>query len=200
MKTMQVSRNKNSASRRQLKSFLGITAGELTRVMGEPFASYSYRDGEIYLYDSKPLKTVALHNGLVVKCDDFAETRKSNRVQPLQNIPVVVRGEGKHKGLLKDISTSGAAVSFTADACIAIGDFCALTFALPIEGIDRILEIPCRVQDIRISDGICTVVFLLNFSGMFREKRLLARYVSLRIAQTELDLDDSFLWKKRNYA
>jgi hypothetical protein len=195
---MQVSRNKNSASRRHLKNFLGKTAGELTRVMGEPFASYSYRDGEIYLYDSKPLKTVAFHNGLVVKCDDLAETRKSNRVQPLRNIPVVVRGGGKSKGLLKDISISGAAVSFAPDVNFAIGDFAVLTFALPIEGIDRFLEIPCRVQDTRNTDGISTTVFLFDFSGVSREKRVIARYVSLRITQTELDLDDSFLWENRH--
>lgn len=197
---MYVSRNKNNASRRHLKNFLGKTAGELTRVMGEPFASYSYRDGEIYLYDSKPVKTVALHNGLVVKCDDLAETRKSNRVQPLRNIPVFVRGGGKLKGLLKDISTSGAAVSFTSEVGFAIGDFAVLTFALPIEGIDRFLEIPCRVQDTRNTEGISTTVFLFDYSAVCREKRVIARYVSLRITQTELDLDDSFLWKKRNYA
>jgi hypothetical protein len=200
MTTMYVSRDKNSASRRHLKSFLGKTAGELTRAMGEPFASYSYRDGEIYLYDSKPVKTVAFHNGLVVKCDDLTETRKNNRVQPLRNIPVFIQGEGKRKGLLKDISTSGAAVTFTPDAGFAIGDFAVLTVALPIDGTDCFLEIPCRVKDTRISDGISTVVFLLNFSGMYREKRLLARYISLRITQAELDLDDSFLWKNRNCA
>jgi hypothetical protein len=168
--------------------------------MGEPFASYSYRDGEIYLYDSKSVKTVALHNGLVVRCDDLAETRKNNRVQPLQNIPVFVRGEGKHKGFLKNISTSGAAVSFTPDSSLAIGDFAELTLALPIDGSDCFLTIPCRVKDTRFSDGISTVVFLLDFSGMYREKRLLARYVALRITQTELDLDDSFLWKSRKRA
>lgn len=200
MTVMYVSLNKNNASRRHLKNFLGKTAVELTRVMGEPFASYSYRDGEIYLYDSKPVKTVALHNGLVVKCDELAETRKNNRVQPLGNIPVVVRGGGKLKGLLKDISISGAAVSLAHDVSFAIGDLAVLTFALPIEGIDRFLEIPCRVQDTRNSDGISTIVFLFNFSGIPREKRLIARYVSLRITQTELDLDDSFLWKNRNYA
>jgi hypothetical protein len=177
-----------------------MTAGELTRVMGEPFASYSYRDGEIYLYDSKPVKTVALHNGLVVRCDDLAETRKNNRVHPLQKIPVVVQGEGKQQGFLKDISTSGAAVSFTPDVRLAIGDFAEITLALPIDGSDCFLKIPCRVKDTRNSYGISTVIFLLDFSGRYREKRLLARYVSLRIAQTELDLDDSFLWKSRNYA
>jgi hypothetical protein len=177
-----------------LKNFLGKTTGELTRVMGEPFASYSYRDNEVYLYDSKSVSTVALHNGLVVKCDDLTETRKHVRVQPFRNIPVLARGRVRIKGSLKDISVRGAAVMHTPDDIFEIGEFVVIFFALPVDGIDRFLEIPCRVQDTRFTNGVCTTIFLFNLSGMYRGKRLLSRYVSLRRTQAELDLDDSFLW------
>jgi hypothetical protein len=195
---MDLNWNKKRIARGKLRSFLGKTAGELTRVMGEPFASYSYRDSEVYLYDSKPVTTVALHNGVIVKCNDLADARRHLRVQPLQNIAVVSRGEASNKGQLKDISIGGAAVSFPTDVTFAIRDTTVLTFSLPIEGIDRFLEIPCRVKDIRAIDGVVITVFLFDFSSIPREKAIITRYISLRKIQAELDLDDSFLWKKQD--
>lgn len=197
---MNLNQNGKRIARGTLRSFLGKTAGELTRVLGEPFASYSYRDSEVYLYDSKPVTTVALHNGLIVKCNDVAEARRQLRVRPLQNIPVVSRGETSNTGLLKDISIGGVAVSFSSGAVFMMRESAVLSFSLPIEGVDRFLEIPCRVKDIRIVEGVGVTVFLFDFSRVPREKAIITRYISVRKIQAELDIDDSFLWMKQDEA
>ncbi|NMC73526.1 MAG: PilZ domain-containing protein [Geobacteraceae bacterium] len=198
MMNLTQSKSKKQIPKGSLRSFLGKTAGELTRVLGEPFASYSYGDSEVFLYDSKPVTTVALRNGLIVKCNDVAESRRQLRVQPLQNIPVVSRGEACNRGVLKDISIGGAAVSFPSDAVFVMRESAVLSFSLPTEGSGRFLEIPCRVKDIRIVDGECVTVFLFDCTRAPREKATIARYISIRKIQDELAIDDSSLWVTRD--
>lgn len=176
------------------KYFLGKTASELMKAMGDPFVAYSFHEDEVYLYDSNPVATIAIRQGLVVKCNDMSETRRAIRVQPLQNISFIARGEGKIKGLLKDISVASAAVLHTGETCFTIGSIAKVSFALPIDGIDRFLEISCRVQDTRSAHGMRTTVFQFDLTNSPRKKRLLSRYVLLRMIQTEMDLDDSPLW------
>ncbi len=188
---MNYARKGNGIRREQAKRVLGKTAGELDRIMGEPSVSYSYRDNEVFLYDSKPVKTVSLRNGVVVKCDDYADSRRYIRVQPIGSIPVLAMGKDKDRGTLKDISISGVAVSHDGIP-FAAGDRVLLAFALPIEGIDRFIEIPCRVHNTRNGAEGATTVFNFDYSGGYHKKRLVARYVSLRKAQVEMELDDSF--------
>jgi hypothetical protein len=176
------------------KQFLGKTATELTRAMGDPFVAYSFREDEVYLYDSNPVTTIAIRSGLVVKCNDASETRRAVRVQPSHYTNVIVRGEGKIKGQLKDISVAGAAVLHSDETLFTIGSRAKLSLTLPIDGMDRFLEIACRVQATRIVNGMRSTVFLFDLTSSPRKKRMLSRYVLLRKLQSELDLDDALLW------
>lgn len=186
--------DKESAESRW-KQFLGKTTAELMRAMGDPFVAYSFREEEVYLYDSNPVTTIAIRSGLVVKCNDTSETRRALRVQPSHRINVIARGEGKIKGQLKDISVASAAILHTDETCFTQGSLAKVSFALPIDGIDRFLEISGRVQDSRIVAGMRSTVFLFDLTSSPRKKRLLSRYVLLRKIQTELDLDDALLWE-----
>lgn len=179
------------------KRLLGKTAGELTRVMGDPFVAYSYRDEEIYLYDSKPATTIAIRKGLVIRCNDTRETRRAVRVRPAQDIDVIVRGEGTLKGQVKDISVAGAAVLHAGESGFPLGSRVELSLVLPIDGSERSLKLACRLRDARSIPGYRMSVLLFDLTNSPGEKRLLSRYVLLRKTQEELGLTHAPLWGER---
>jgi len=178
------------------KHFLGKTAEELRKEIGEPFASYNYRDGEVFLYGSAMVDSIAFHKGLAVKCNDLAETRRNVRVKPPQQIPVIIQGEVKARGQIKDISVAGTAVVHAETAIFSVGERVSITFLLTVEGRIRCMEIPCKVQDTRILDGQHVSVFLFDLTGALCTKRLIYQYVWERRTHIELGLDDSLLWEQ----
>lgn len=176
------------------KRLLGKTGREIARVMGDPFAVYSFRDEEIYMYDSVPPTTISVRRGLVVSCNDTQETRRAIRVRPEQDIKVIARGEETLKGHLRDISVAGAAVLHSGENALEVGSSVKLSLVLPIDGTSRLLQIPGRVRDARRVRGAPLAVFLFDLTDSPREKRLLSRYVLLRQTQQELGLGQSPLW------
>lgn len=179
------------------ENLLGKTVTELIRVMGDPFVVYRYHEEEVYLYDSQPEATFEIHDGLVVRCNDLADKRRTARVRPLGRIAAIARGESKIKGTLHDISTAGAAMLHHSDSLLPRGSDAMISFALPIDGIDCFMEIPSRVQDSRTIDGMRSTVFLFDLTDCLDKKRLIFRYVMVRKAQMELDLNDNLLWEAR---
>lgn len=194
MPAPQISRTATAADWKRL---LGRTGREIASVMGDPFAIYSFRDEEIYLYDSMPPTTISVRSGLVVSCNDTRETRRAVRVRPEQVIKVIARGEETLKGRLRDISVAGAAVMHSSDTSLEIGSSAGISLVLPIDGTNRLLQIPGRVRDARHVRGATVTVFLFDLTESPREKRLLSRYVQLRQTQQELGLGRSPLWGER---
>ncbi len=174
------------------KHLLGKTATEITRIMGEPFASYTFHDEEVYLYESGQISTIALRKGFVVICDEMAETRRASRVHPIEKVPVLINGNKNSLGVLKDISVAGAAIQHSCEMGYSIGNRMEISFALPIEGISRYFQIPCRVHDTRCSTGTHVTIFLFDHTQYPWKKRLLSRYVQLRSIMMEMGLPNAF--------
>ncbi|MEA5113890.1 MAG: PilZ domain-containing protein [Geobacteraceae bacterium] len=187
--------NKNQKSRKSmLKRLLGMTVSELTSTIGTPYVSYSFRDEEVFVYEKAPVANIALHRGLVVKCDTMIETRKNPRVKPNGKIPVIAYGKSRIKGVVRDISVDGISVSHEKNKIFKRGERVILTFLLPTNGINRFLEIPCLAKDARLENGMRISVFLYNLSNDCSQMKIISRYVSIRTTQNELDLDDLLLW------
>jgi hypothetical protein len=181
--------------RTNCRHLLGKTAAELKRELGEPFASYNYGDGEIFLYESTMVESIAFRNGVATKCNDLSDSRRAARVKPTQPIPVIITGEENKKGLIKDISVAGAAVLHSENFDIKVNTRAILTFLLPVNGCNRCLEIACKAMDTRIINGRHVTVFLFDLTSDCRTKRAISNYVSLRRAQNVLGLDDAMLFE-----
>ncbi|MHC1698040.1 MAG: PilZ domain-containing protein [Geobacteraceae bacterium] len=175
------------------KQLLGKSIAEIIPYTGEPFASYHFHGEEVFLYDTGSISTVVFRNGVVVRCDDLAETRRTLRITPSEKVPALLIGERKITGYLKDLSVAGAAFHFTNHANFAIGSVLDISFALSIEGISRFFQISCRVHDDRAITHEKAAIVLFDLTGALWKKRLLSRYVQLSSISTELDLRDPFL-------
>lgn len=173
----------------RLKHLLGKTVEEIIPQTGEPFASYIYNNEEVYLYDKGGISTIVLRNGIVIRCDDLAETRRTTRVNPVEKIPVVLVGEKKICGYLKDLSIAGAALHYTNNTEFSVGSRIEISFALSIEGISRYFQISCRVHENRglTNDKIAVVLF--DHTDTPWKRQLLSRYVQLSSIQVDLGLD-----------
>jgi hypothetical protein len=176
------------------RHFLGRTSSEIAQTMGKPFASYSFRDQEIFLYDSKPLTSISIQNGIVVTCNDIREARKTRRVSPENEETVIFNRDCKKVGRLNDISITAASICVFEDTQFSLGEKAIVSLSLTIDGIARYLEIPCIVHDSRDVAGSRSTIFLFDLSADQWKKRILSRYISLRTAQTALALDSTYLW------
>ncbi|MDD2338477.1 MAG: PilZ domain-containing protein [Geobacteraceae bacterium] len=174
------------------KHLLGKTVEEIIPQTGEPFASYIYSNEEVYLYDKGDISTVVLRNGIVIRCDDLAETRRTTRVNPVEKIPVVVVGEKKISGYLKDLSIAGAAFHYSNKTEFAVGSRINISFALPIAGISRYFQISCRVHVNRGLTHEKIAVVLFDHTDTPWKKQLLSRYVQLSSIQADLGLKALF--------
>ena len=174
------------------KHLLGKTVEEIIPQTGEPFASYIYNNEEVYLYDKGSISTIVLRNGIVIRCDDLAETRRTTRVNPAGKIPVVVVGEKKISGYLKDLSIAGAAFHYSNKTEFSVGSRIEVSFALPIEGISRYFQISCRVHENRGSTHEKIAVVLFDHTDTPWKRQLLSRYVQLSSIQSDLGLKALF--------
>jgi len=182
---------KNQKSRKSmLRRLLGMTVSELTSTIGTPYASYSFRDEEVLVYEKAPVTNIALHRGLVVKCDTMTETRKNPRVKPLVKIPVIAYGKTRIKAVVRDMSVDGISLSHEKNITFKHGEVVTLTFLLPINGINSFLELTCLANDTRVENGMRISVFLYNLSNDCGQMKTITQYVALRTTQNELDLDD----------
>jgi len=177
------------------KHLLGKTVADITPYTGEPFASYLYHGEEVYLYDKGNISTIVLRNGIVVRCDDLTETRRSLRITPSEKVPAMLIGERRISGYLKDLSVAGAAFHFTNETDFSIGSLLEISFAISIEGISRYFEISCRVHDIRVLSQEKAAIVLFDLTDVPWKKRLLSRYVQLNSIRAELGLMDQFFKK-----
>lgn len=192
--TMKMATKTDHSRKSMVKRLLGMTASELTSAIGAPYVSYSFRDEEILVYEKAPVTNIALHRGVVVKCDTMVETRKHVRVKPAGRIPVIANGTIRLKGVVRDISVTGISISHSKNEVFHHGDPVTLSFLLPIDGSNRFLDIPCVAIDTRGPQGKRTSAFIYDLSSGHGHKELISRYVELRMAQNELGLDDSLLW------
>jgi len=183
---------KSANSSRQWKHLLGKTAEEVIRQTGEPFASYIFNNEEVFLYEKGRIATIVLRNGIVIRCDDLTETRRTNRVNPSEKVPVMIVGEKKITGHLKDLSIAGAVFNHSIKLEFPIGSRLNISFALTIDGISRYFQIPCRVHDNRSQTRKKNTVVLFDLTETPWKKRLLSRYVQLNSIQTELGLKNPF--------
>lgn len=174
------------------KHLLGKTIEEIFPLTGEPFASYFFHQEEVFLYDSGDISTIVLRNERVVRCDETAETRRAIRINPYDTIPAMITGEKKVRGYLKNISIAGTAFLHTNEANFTIGSRLVISFALPIEGISRFLEIPCRVHDTRSVAWESGTICLFDYTDTPWKKRILTRYVELSTIQTKLGLKNPY--------
>ncbi|RQW90113.1 MAG: PilZ domain-containing protein [Geobacter sp.] len=175
------------------KHLLGKTVKEIIPHTGEPFASYNFHSEEVYLYDKSSISTIVLRNGVVIRCDELADNRRTIRVNPSEKIPVMIVEGKKIRGYLKDLSIAGAAFHHSYDSVFSVGSRIDISFALPIEGISRFFQISCRVHDNRnLAREKCTVV-LFDLTDTPWKKRLLSRYVQLSSIHTELGLKDNLI-------
>jgi hypothetical protein len=177
-----------------VKRLLGMTAAELRSAIGIPYVSYSFRDEEILVFEKAPVTNIALHKGVVVKCDTLVETRKHVRVKPAGRIPVIANGNIRLKGVVRDISVTGISISHSSTEAYQDGDLATVSFLLPIDGSNRFLEIPCVAIATRNAHGMRTSAFIYDVSSGSRHTELISRYVALRMTQNELGLEDSLLW------
>jgi hypothetical protein len=175
----------------RVKHLLGKTAAELAKAIGDPFASYSYRDEEIFVYDKAPVKTIALQNGHVVKCDNLKESRKTVRVRPQAEIPIIVNGDSKTRGKVLDISMAAIAVSHAGRNVFIQGESVTLSFLLPMNGLKKFIELPCWVKSTRKADGQNVTVFILDPTKAINNRIILAKYVTRRRTEDDLDLTDN---------
>lgn len=177
------------------KYLLGKTVSEIISYTGEPFASYFFHSEEVYLYDKGSISTIVSRNGVVVRCDDLAETRRTIRVSPIEKVPALLCGEYNIRGYLKDVSVAGAAFHHSDEADFPIGSLAEISFALPIEGVSRYFQISCRVHDNRNLANEKTSVVLFDLTNDLWKKRLLSRYVQLSSIRSELGLKDPYTRK-----
>jgi len=178
--------NKKTNSTDLWKHLLGKTVEEIIPYTGKPFASYNFHSEEVYLYDQSSISTVVLRNGIVIRCDELTETRRTIRVNPSEKVPVIIVGDKNICGYLKDLSIAGAAFHHSYDSIFPIGSRMDLSFALPIEGISRYFQISCRVHDNRILAREKYTVVLFDLTDTPWKKRLLSRYVQLSSIKTGL--------------
>jgi hypothetical protein len=171
---------------------LGKTSEEIFPLTGEPFASYFFHQEEVLLYDSGDISTIVLRNGRVVRCDEAADTRRAIRINPSDTIPAMIAGEKKVRGYLKNISVAGTAFHHSNEANFTIGSRFVISFALPIEGISRFLEIPCRVHDTRNVTWESATICLFDHTDTPWKKKILTRYVELCTIQTKLGLKNPY--------
>jgi hypothetical protein len=174
------------------KLLLGKTVEEIIPQTGEPFASYIYNNEEVYLYDKGSISTIVIRNGIVIRCDDLAETRRTTRVNPAEKIPVVLVGEKIISGYLKDISIAGAAFHYSNKTEFSVGSRIEVSFALPIEGISRYFQIPCRVHENRGITHEKIAVVLFDHTDTPWKRQLLSRYVQLSSIQADFGLEAHF--------
>lgn len=174
------------------KHLLGKTVQEIITQTGEPFVSYIYNDEEVFLYDKGSISTIVLRNGIVIRCDDLAETRRTTRVNPTDKIPVVLAGEKKICGYLKDLSIAGAAFHYSNKTEFPVGSRIEVSFALSIEGISRYFQIYCRVHENRGLTHDKIAVILFDHTDTPWKRQLLSRYVQLCSIQADLGLDAPF--------
>ena len=174
------------------KHLLGKTIEEIIPLTGEPFASYFFHQEEVFLYDSGGISTIVLRDGRVVRCDESADTRRAIRINPSDTIPAMIADEKKVRGYLKNISVAGTAFHHSNEANFIIGSRLVISFALPIEGISRFLEIPCRVHDNRSVARESATICLFDHTDMPWKKRILTRYVELSSIQTKLGLKNPY--------
>jgi len=175
------------------KHLLGKTIEEIIPLTGEPFASYFFHQEEVFLYDSGGISTIVLRDGQVVRCDESADTRRAIRINPSDTIPAMIAGEKKVRGYLKNISVAGTAFHHSNEANFTIGSRLVISFALPIEGISRFLEIPCRVHDSRSVARESGTICLFDHTDTPWKKRILTRYVELSKIQTKLGLKNPYI-------
>jgi hypothetical protein len=181
------------------KHLLGKTIEEIMPYTGEPFASYLFHSEEVYLYDKGSISTIVLRNGMVICCDDLAETRRTIRVKPAEKVPAMLIGERKLTGYLKDISVAGAAFHHSNEADFPIGSRIEISFSLSIEGVSRYFEISGRIHEQRIFSNEKATVVLFDLTDDILSKRLLSRYVQLSSIRSELGLQDLFVKKGSAY-
>jgi hypothetical protein len=183
----------------QWKHLLGKSVEEIIPHAGEPFASYLFNDEEVYLFDKISISTVVARYGIIVRCDDLSETRRTLRINLSEKIPFMITGRKKITGYLKDLSIAGAAFQLPGESDLTIGSRLEISFALPLEGISRYTQISCRVQDIRGSNPENIFVVLFDHTDTPWKKQLLSRFVQLKVMQTELNLKDPFLHNSTPY-
>jgi len=174
------------------KHLLGKTIEEIVPLTGEPFVAYFFHEEEVYLYDSGGISTIVLRNGRVVRCDESADTRRTIRITPSETIPALIAGNKKVQGYLKNISTAGTAFHHSNKSILTIGSRLVISFALPIEGISRFLEIPCRVHATRSAAWESSTICRFDHTDTPWKKRILARYVELCTIQTKLGLRNPY--------
>ncbi|MRS02015.1 PilZ domain-containing protein [bacterium] len=174
------------------KHLLGKTFEEILPLTGEPFASYFFHQEEVYLYDSGGISTIVLRNGRVVRCDESADTRRAIRITPTDTIPALITGSKKVRGYMKNISIAGTAFHHSNKSIFSIGSRLVISFALPIEGISRFLEIPCRIHETRSMAWESSTICLFDHTDTPWKKRILSRYVELSTIQTRLGLKNPY--------
>lgn len=183
---------KDPKSKVQRKHLLGKRIAEIIPITGEPYASYHFQNEEVYLYDKGSISTVVFRNGMVVNCDDLAETRRTIRITPTEKVPALLTGEHTLRGYLKDLSVAGAAVHFKDQTDYPIGSILEISFALPIEGVSRFFQISCRVHENRYIFHEKVAIVLFDLTDVPWKKRLLYRYVQLNSIRSEFGLRDPF--------
>lgn len=175
------------------KILIGKTAAEIKHYTGEPFATYRYHGEEVYVYDKGDISTIVLRNGIVVRCDDLTESRRTLRITPSEKVSAMLTGEQRIFGYLKDLSVTGAAFHYTNEDDFSVGSRQEISFAITIEGISRFFEISCRVHDIRVLSQEKAAIVLFDLTGVPWKKKLLSRYVQLNSIRVELGLKDPFV-------
>jgi hypothetical protein len=190
---------KNTNETNQWKYLLGKTVAEIIPYAGEPFASYIFHNEEVFLYDKGSISTIVLRNGIVIRCDDLAETRRTIRVNPTEKVPVMIVGNRTISGYLKDLSIAGAAFHHSYESEFSLGSCIEISFALSIEGISRYFQISCRVHENRNLTREKSTVVLFDLTDAPWKKRLLSRYVQLSSIQADVGLKDPFLKGNPSY-
>ncbi len=168
------------------KRFLGRTTREITQSLGKPFASYTFRDQEIYLYDSNPVSSIALQNGIVITCNEAKDARTALRVRPRQKIATLFNSDSNKRGMLDDISVQSASIHIDEHRHSDLNSVSSVSFSLTVDGVSRFLEVPCALQQTRTDAGKTYAIFLFDFTGNHWKKRIISRFISINTAESAL--------------
>lgn len=179
--------NVHSANRNNFKHYLGKTTREIAQSLGRPFASYTFRDQEIYVYDSKPVSSIALQNGIVVSCNAEKDSRTAPRIKLQQDVPILFNGDCTKRGLLVDLSVKSALISFEKSESISPKDVSSLSFSLTVDGISRFISIPCNLKETRKDLEKELAIFIFDFNHDQWKKRIISRYISLNTVISSLN-------------
>ena len=71
------------------RQLLGKNVDEIIPFTGKPFASYTFNNEEVFLFDEGNISTVVARNGKIIRCDDLTETRRTTRIN-LGKIPFMI--------------------------------------------------------------------------------------------------------------